>query len=134
MILGALDSTDDRSFSVAVAGTAALLVSKVHKISERLAEREQRRLDDKDALDVLRLLQATQTSDLVRSFRRLLEHAVARDVTLEGLRALDDLFSHAQSPGSQMAARAAGPLAVPGQIAASCAILATDLLKAMSRT
>jgi hypothetical protein len=132
--LSALDISDGRTFAVAVAGPAALLVSKLHKIGERLAEREHRRLDDKDALDILRLLQAIPTSDLVRSFRQLLEHAVAKDVTAEALKALGDLFSQSQRPGSQMATRAAGPLAVPEQIAASCAILATDLLNAMSRS
>lgn len=134
MTLAALDTSDARTFTVAVAGPAALLVSKLHKIGERLAEREHRRLDDKDALDVLRLLQATPTADLVRSFRLLLEHAVARGVTQEALKAMDDLFSQVQRPGSQMATRAAGPLAVPGQIGASCAILATDLLKALSQS
>src|SRR5262245_29725719 len=59
--IGALDTLDARSFSVAVAGPAALIVSKLHKIRERLAECEQRRLDAKDALDVLRLLRAVPT-------------------------------------------------------------------------
>ena len=57
-VIAALDDADTRSFSVAAAGPAALIVSKMHKIRERLAERAQRRLADKDALDVLRLLQA----------------------------------------------------------------------------
>src|ERR1043165_9678851 len=49
---------DDRSFAVDVAGPSALLVSKLHKLRERLAEREQHRVDAKDALDALRLLRA----------------------------------------------------------------------------
>lgn len=40
----ALDAADARSFAVPVAGPAALLVAKLHKIAERVAEREQRRL------------------------------------------------------------------------------------------
>ncbi|MBZ5634888.1 MAG: hypothetical protein LAO55_17335 [Acidobacteriia bacterium] len=131
MTLSALDTSDRRTFAVAVAGPAALLVSKLHKIGERLAEREHRRLDDKDALDLLRLLQAIPTSDLVRSFRQLSEHAVARDVTREALKALDDLFANAQRPGAQMAERAAGPFSPPTQIAESCAILTADLLRAL---
>jgi hypothetical protein len=111
-----------------------LLVSKLHKIGERLAEREHRRLDDKDALDVLRLLQAIPTLDFTRAFRQLLDDTIAMEVTREALTALEELFSQAQRPGAQMAVRAAGPLAVPEQIAASCAILATDLLEAMSRS
>jgi hypothetical protein len=133
MTIRALDASDGRTFAVAVAGPAALLVSKLHKIQERLAERGQSRRDDKDALDILRLLQATPTADFVRVFQKLLDDTVATGVTREALAYLEELFSHAQRPGAQMAARAAGPLAVPGQIADSCAILATDLLEGMSR-
>src|ERR1043165_2559871 len=43
MTIRALDAADQRSFSVAIAGPTALIVSKLHKIQERLAEREQRR-------------------------------------------------------------------------------------------
>jgi hypothetical protein len=133
MTLRALDAADPRTFNVAVAGPAALLISKLHKIQERLAEREQRRVDDKDALDILRLLQAVPTLDLAQAFRRLLGDAVAAIVTQEALAALKDLFSEARQPGAQMAARAAGPLAVPEEITGSCAILATDLLNALSQ-
>jgi hypothetical protein len=59
-VIAALDQADMRSFSVAAAGPAALIVSKMHKIRERLTERAQRRLDDKDALDVLRLCRQPQ--------------------------------------------------------------------------
>ena len=80
-VITALDAADGRSFAVAVAGPAALLVAKLHKIRERISEREQRRLDDKDALDVLRLLQATSTRALAGAFVPLLETARTRDVT-----------------------------------------------------
>ena len=133
MTIHALDAADKRAFAVAVAGPAALLVSKLHKIHERIAERNQSRLDDKDALDILRLLQAVSTGDLVRVFRQLLNGTVATEVTREALTALEELFSHSKRPGSQMAARAAGPLANPDQIAESCAILATDLLVEVAR-
>ena len=59
--INALDPADGRSFAVAVAGPAALMISKLHKLQERLAEREQRRVDAKDALDILRLLRAVST-------------------------------------------------------------------------
>ena len=131
MTIRALDMEDHRAFGLAVAGPAALLVSKLHKMSERLAERAQRRLDDKDALDILRLLQAIPTQELAQAFRLLRQAPVAATVTREALAALDDLFSEARRPGAQMAVRAAGPLADPAQIAESCAVLATDLLNAV---
>src|SRR5581483_10505451 len=50
MTVGALDEADPRRMAVAVAGPAALLVAKLHKIAERQGRPD--RLDDKDALDV----------------------------------------------------------------------------------
>ena len=48
-----------RRVGVKVAGPASLLVSKLHKLAERLDEPG--RLKDKDALDVLRILRAVPT-------------------------------------------------------------------------
>jgi hypothetical protein len=128
----ALDPADQRSFHVAVAGPAALIVSKLHKIQERLAERDQRRVDAKDALDVLRLLRAIPTNDLAKTFAKLLQTPLSKDVTREALGGLKDLFTDPRAIGSQMAARAAGPLANADEITGSCAVLTTDLLGAIS--
>ena len=118
---------------MAAAGPAALLVSKMHKIRERLAEREQRRLDDKDALDTLRLLQASPAAALADTFVQLLRVDVCATVTDEALTALRDLFAERRAPGAQMAVRSAGALAAPDEIAGSCAALASDLLAAVTR-
>jgi hypothetical protein len=127
----ALEPTDPRAFDVAIAGPAALLIAKAHKIAERVAEREHRRLEDKDALDVLRLLQATETAALAATVHELLDVDVARDVTREALDILREQFTDARAAGPQMAARAAGTLMAPDVIAASCAALASDLLHAI---
>lgn len=131
--ISALDDEDTRVFDVAIAGPMALLISKLHKISERIVEREQRRLDDKDALDIWRLLQATETSTLVASVEMLLEAEVAREITREALDALKAHFSDARAAGPQMAARAVGELMPADQVAASCAALAMDLLGRIKR-
>jgi hypothetical protein len=112
--------------SVAVAGPAALLVAKLHKLADRRDAPD--RLDDKDALDALRLLRATDTADLARVFRTLLAEPRSVEITTEAVAHLRTLFSLSESAGSQMAARAAAPLDDPATIAASAAALATDLL------
>jgi len=127
----ALDPADLRSFAVPVAGPAALLIAKLHKIAERVSEREQRRLDDKDALDILRLLQATETSLLAAAVVQLLQVDVARDVTREALVMLKDQFTDPRAAGSQMAVRAVGTLMPADEVAESCATLASDLLRAI---
>ena len=61
----ARDPADDREVSAYVAGPAALLVAKLHKLGER---REQpTRLLDKDAYDIYRLLVTVGTDELTRS-------------------------------------------------------------------
>jgi nucleotidyltransferase-like protein len=133
-VIVALEATDARSFSISAAGPAALIVSKIHKIRERLAERTSRRVDDKDALDVLRLLQATRTETLAATFVQLLNTEMARTVTDEALTALNELFSNPRAVGPQMAVRSAGPLADPDEIAGSCAVLASELVATVNRT
>lgn len=131
MTIAALGDSDGRTFTIAVAGPAALLVAKLHKIGERVAEGKPGRLDDKDALDILRLLRAISTETLAQSVRRLLSDSLPKEVTRESLGILENLFSRSEARGSQMAVRAAGPLANPAEIAESCAILASDLLRAI---
>lgn len=127
----ALDAIDPRTFDVAIAGPAALLIAKAHKISERVAEREQRRLEDKDALDILRLLQATETAAIAATVNALLKTDVARDVTREAIGILHEPFTDARADGPQMAARAAGALLPADVVADSCAALASELLHAI---
>jgi hypothetical protein len=129
--ISALDPADRRAYRIAVAGPSALLISKLHKIGERIEERRERRLDDKDALDVLRLLQAVPTAHLARVLADLMSHELAAEVTREAMAALREHFSGARSAGAQMAARAAGGLEAPEEIAESTAILAADLLGAV---
>ncbi len=132
MTIGSLEPTDRRVFDVAIAGPASLLIAKLHKIAERIAERDQRRLDDKDALDVLRLLQATETAVLAGRFKMLLESDLARDVTREAIDILKEHFTLARSAGPQMAARTAAALMPADEVAASCVALASDLLHEIS--
>ncbi|HEV2440718.1 MAG TPA: GSU2403 family nucleotidyltransferase fold protein [bacterium] len=66
MTITALDPRDTRSYELWIAGPAALLVAKLHKIHERI-DAPARRQDDKDALDVLRLLRAVPTDRLAAS-------------------------------------------------------------------
>jgi len=129
--ISALDPADARAFDVAVAGPMALLIAKLHKIAERVADRDHRRLDDKDALDILRLLQATDTSLLAASVGRLLGVDVARDVTREALVVLKNHFTDARAAGPQMAGRAAGVLMAADEVAQSCAALASDLVRTL---
>ena len=129
MTVGALEASDHRRVELAVAGPAALLVAKLHKVGER---RDQpRRQDDKDAYDVYRLLYGFETADLVPRFQELLRGELARSATLQALAYLRELFSVASGLGATMAARNVHGLGDPALVAASVAALATDLLDAL---
>ena len=66
MRLNALDEDDRREFEVRVAGPSALLVAKLHKLADRSGQGDAKRLKDKDALDVLRLLRAIPVERLAQ--------------------------------------------------------------------
>ena len=101
-------------------------VAKLHPIAERIDIPGGR--EDKDALYLLRLLQAFPTETIANSVRILLGAESSADVTEEALSFLRDLFSDPDRAGCRMAARAAAPLEPEDTIAASCAFLAQDLL------
>jgi hypothetical protein len=58
MRMDAFEDSDTRGFDLSVAGPAALLVSKLHKIADRAGSP---RAKDKDAYDVLRLLRGNSS-------------------------------------------------------------------------
>lgn len=128
MQVSALDD-DSSSVAVRVAGTAALLVSKLHKIADR--EGRPDRLGDKDALDVLRLLRGVSAAALASRLSRLLEDPVSGPVTREAVELLERFFGAEGRTGVEMAVRATEGLEDPATIRGSCVALASDLIEAI---
>lgn len=127
MDVASLDSSDGRSLRVKVAGPAALLIAKLHKIAERASTPH--RLDDKDAHDVYRLLRAVETEAVHSAVQGLLVDPLSAEVTEEAIGHLDALFaSGAGALGAQMAGRAEEGVGDPEQVSVAVAILAGDLL------
>lgn len=130
-IVRALDEADARQFEISVAGPAALLVAKLHKIAERIAAAKSDRVDNKDALDVFRLLRGTDTEKLAVQIAHLTRDSLAGAVTLESLGQLRDLFGTRDTPGTQMVVQGTAGVEDPTTTAASCEALAADLLAAI---
>ena len=126
MKIVSLERNDDRSVVMSVAGPAALLVAKVHKITERTGDR----ITDKDALDVLRLLQATEIATLAARLVDLADDMVSAEVTTEAVSQLEPLFGSPDAVGISMAVRAARAEAEADVISASFTTLVSDLLAA----
>lgn len=128
VLISSFDPADTRGHRLQVAGPAALLVSKLHKIAER---QESTRQNDKDALDVLRLLRGVTSSDLAGRIGRLLSEERSTEVCREALTLLTTLFGSRNAPGSKMVVRATAGLADAEEMALSCELLAGDLLSAL---
>lgn len=127
--LAAIDVNDERVFDVRVAGPAALLVAKVHKINDRQGTGRQ---SDKDALDVLRILRGTTTYDLAQRYTKLLKDERSARAAKAGLVLLRKQFATRDDVGVEMAIRSVGPLADAEEIALSCEALVADLLEALN--
>ncbi|MDN5876311.1 MAG: hypothetical protein L0J17_06965 [Brevibacterium sp.] len=128
----ALDPNDGRVLKAKVAGSAALLIAKLHKIVERLEQPH--RLNDKDAHDMYRILRAEETDSLLRSFRILLDDELSRDVSEEALSYLSRHFAPGPgSVGAEMAGRAEEGVGFPDEVAMATSILASDLIDALSQ-
>lgn len=128
MAIGALAPRDRRECRVAVAGPAALLVAKAHKLGERIASGRVDRLDDKDAVDVLRLMLGTEAAEVAQTVTTLAAHPVAGESTTEGLRYVRELFGQRGNAGIDMAARALR-LAMPAErVEAVCVSYVRELL------
>lgn len=134
MAIGALANdgvTDTRTFEIQVAGPAALLVAKLHKIRDRASRR---RSSDKDALDVLRLLRGTRADDLRSRYERLLEHALTSAVARAGIDLLEQQFGAPGAVGNQMMVRAVGALTDEAEVAVlldSSVLLTTELIASL---
>lgn len=126
MVVTSLEGGDRRAFTINVAGPAALLVAKTTKIQERMGQPT--RLNDKDALDILRLLRTVPAQDIVSDLEQLLADPLARPTTVRALEAIPTLFTRPDSIGSQMAARSVQELEPGDTIASSMAVLARDVL------
>lgn len=119
-------ATDPRIVRAKVAGPGSLLVAKMFKIHER---RGSARANDKDALDVLRILQSVSTEDLARRLTSILGDARSATTGARALEFFTELFGSRGSDGAAMAARAAQPLIDADQVRLTCEVLAGDLFE-----
>ena len=131
-VVAALDPSDHRSVRMRVASPAALLVAKLHKLTERLEEPRPDRLSDKDAFDIYRLLQLP-AADLARGMQKLLADARSAETASAALGFLERLFGAPDSSGSVMAGRSIEGVADPITVRTAAAALTEELLDLVGR-
>lgn len=126
----ALDPSDTRSITVNVAGPAALLVAKAHKLGER-ASGQADRLVDKDAHDIYRLLVATETLPVASRLNELLLDELAGPATATAIAYLRELFGGPSALGSVMVGRAEQNVGDPDFSSTAAVLLVGGLLAAL---
>ncbi|WP_280220657.1 hypothetical protein [Nocardia neocaledoniensis] len=131
MVVRALTEDDSRSITAKVAGPAALIIAKCHKIHERVGGPADR-IKDKDAHDIYRILLAFEPDELTPAFTRLLAEEISAEVTSEAIGILQNLFADGPgATGSVMVGRAEHTVGDPEQVSAAVSILAEELVEAV---
>lgn len=118
--IGALDNQDARSFVVRVAGPAALMVAKLHKLNDRLNAGRADRIADKDAADMYRIMQAVPVDEFMSRLSPLLIDSRAKAVSTAAVELLSELFRARASRGVQMAVEALRVAVPPDRVENIC--------------
>lgn len=137
MVIEALDPADTRQHEIAVAGPAALLVAKLHKIHERIDDPRRNPTIAKDALDILRIHRGCTEDDLAERLNRLLALASASDdvgratgaIAHEATGFLRSYFATPAARGCDLAVRAGAGTGDAEELRASLVELVRRLLK-----
>jgi hypothetical protein len=96
----AIDPADERSIVINVAGEAAMLVAKLHKLGDRLEKPE--RLDAKDTGDVYRLFDVIAPDDMATRLERLLDDERSAGATAKAIAYGDVLLGSASDTGVRL--------------------------------
>lgn len=125
----ALEPNDARSAEVKVAGPAALVVAKAYKLHERTSDPTRaRHVRPKDALDVVRIFQATTPSTMATLLSEAIDDETAGSVAEQGVAYLDRLFSSVNSPGTRLAVEGTRDVVDPDIVRQVCTNFTRALL------
>lgn len=106
MRITALDPADDRSAEARVAGLPALLIAKSHKIHDRIEAGIEDRTYDKDASDIVRIMQSLAPAQMAAALAELRANPTAGNSTELGMSYFEELFGRRNGEGIAMARRA----------------------------
>ncbi len=127
MDVAALDGADSRTFTVRVAGPAALVIAKLHKINDRLRAGKRDRIAGKDAADIYRIMQAVRVDVFLTRLRPILEEQRSAGPTSAAVELLGDLFGAPRAQGVQMAVESLRTAVSAERIEAICVVFARQV-------
>lgn len=99
----AIEAEDRRGARLRVAGVAALLVAKTHKILDRIESGREDRLSDKDGADVVRLMGADSPEAVASTLKSLMESPTAAAATEVAVEHFEKLFGRRAGGGIELA-------------------------------
>jgi hypothetical protein len=131
MTIFALDRADGRGTEARVAGLPALLIAKSYKIYDRVTAGVEDRTYDKDASDVVRIMQSLAPAPMAAALAGLRANSAASSSTELGITHFEELFGGRNGEGIAMAIRALR-LAMPEErVRAICLAYANELRGAL---
>lgn len=131
--IAALDDSDPRRFTVRVAGPAALIVAKVHKLRDRLAQGNADRIADKDAADVYRLMLTVPVSEVLVRLSPMLADETAGPVCRDAVDLMAQLFGARGAEGVRMATDALRVAVPADRVADVCTGFAHQVKEVLER-
>jgi hypothetical protein len=102
----AIEPDDRRQARLRVAGVAALLVAKTHKIADRVESGREDRLSDKDGADVVRLMGTSSPAEVASTIEELIDDPTAGVATKIAVERFEELFGRRGGAGIELASRA----------------------------
>jgi len=134
LVIRSMDPSDERAIAMNVAGPTALLVAKLHKIDDRIAEAGVRpdRVLIKDGADTYRLMLHLKASTAVDRITALLDHPVAGDSVREAVGHLRTLFGAPAAPGVRLAVEGLAADLPADRVEAVCVGFARSVLEGLT--
>jgi hypothetical protein len=127
MQITALDPADGRSTEARVAGLPALLIAKAYKIFDRVEAGVEDRTYDKDASDVVRIMQSLAPAPMAAALAGLRTNPAAGASTQLGITHFEGLFGRRNGAGIAMAIRALQRAMPEERVQAICLAYANEL-------
>jgi hypothetical protein len=131
MRIASLDPSDDRSAEARVAGLPALLIAKAYKIHDRKAAGIDDRTYDKDASDIVRIMQSLAPGPMATALAALRSDPIAGDASELGLTYFEELFGRRNGAGIAMAVEALRIALPEVRVRAICLAYAEQLRAAL---
>ena len=130
----ALEPEDRRRARLRVAGVAALIVAKTHKIADRIETGREDRLSDKDGADVVRLMGVSPPATVASTLKGLIDNPTAAAATKFAVDNFEGLFGRRAGGGIELASRALREAMPEDRVRAISLAFTGELYAALSDT